>query len=92
MKKMLNKDSIAGLLAILFVLVSIPVFGLLIPYLTKYAIPAMITYIKLCTTGALCTICVYSLKLAVWVSFGVWMILFVIMLIGVIGGILESIF
>jgi len=92
MKKLLSNNSLMGLLAIIFVPASIPVFGLLIPYLTKYAIPYMINYVKLCTTGALCTICIYSIKVAAWLSFGIWMVLFVIIIVGVIAGIIESIF
>lgn len=92
MKKLLSNNSVLGLLCILFILISVPVFGLLIPYLYKYAIPYMMNYADKCLNGALYTICVYSMQIAIWVSFAVWMILFVIMIIGVIAGIIESIF
>lgn len=91
-KKLLSNNSIVGLLAILFIPASIPVFGLLIPYIAKYAIPYMIDYTNKCLTGALCTICIYSIKVAAWLSFGIWMILFIIVIIGVIAGIIETIF
>ncbi len=91
-KKLLNNNSLLGLLAILFIPASAPVFGLLIPFLAKYAIPYMIDYTNKCLTGALCTICIYSIKVISWVSFGVWMVLFIIVIIGVIAGIIETIF
>ena len=92
MKKLLSNNSVLGLLCILFVPLSVPVFGLLIPYLHKYAIPYMMNYADKCLNGALYTICIYSMKIAIWVSFVVWMAIFVIVLIGVIAGIIESIF
>lgn len=92
MKKLLNNNSVLGLLCILFVPLSIPVFGLLIPYLHKYAIPYMMNYADKCLNGALYTICIYSMKIAIGVSFVAWMAIFVIVLIGVVGGIIGSIF
>lgn len=92
MKKLLNNNSVLGLLCILFVPLSIPVFGLLIPYLHKYAIPYMMDYVNKCLSGALYTICIYSMKIAIGVSFVAWMAIFVIVLIGVVGGIIGSIF
>ena len=92
MKKLLSNNSVLGLLCILFVPLSVPVFGLLIPYLHKYAIPYMMNYAGKCLNGALYTICIYSMKIAIGVSFVVWMAIFVIVLIGVIVGIIESIF
>ena len=92
MKKLLNNNSVLGLLCILFVPLSVPVFGLLIPYLHKYAIPYMMNYADKCLSGALYTICIYSMKIAIGVSFVAWMAIFVIVLIGVIVGIIESIF
>lgn len=92
MKKLLNNNSVLGLLCILFVPLSVPVFGLLIPYLHKYAIPYMMNYADKCLNGALYTICIYSMKIAIGVSFVVWMVVFIIILIGVVGGIIGSIF
>ena len=92
MKKLLSNNSVLGLLCMLFVLLSIPVFGLLIPYLHKYAIPYMMNYADKCLNGALYTICIYSMKIAIGVSFIAWMAIFVIILIGVVGGIIGSIF
>lgn len=92
MKKLLNNNSVLGLLCILFVPLSVPVFGLLIPYLHKYAIPYMMDYVNKCLSGALCTLCLYSMKIAIGVSFVAWMVIFVIVLIGVVGGIIGSIF
>lgn len=92
MKKLLSNNSVLGLLCILFVPISVPVFGLLIPYLYKYAIPYMMNYTDKCLNGALHAICVYSMKIAIGVSFVVWMAIFVIVLIGVVVGIIESIF
>lgn len=92
MKKLLSNNSVLGLLCILFIPLSVPVFGLLIPYLHKYAIPYMMNYADKCLNGALYTICIYSMKIAIGVSFVVWMAIFVIVLIGVIVGIIESIF
>lgn len=92
MKKLRSNNSVLGLLCILFVPLSIPVFGLLIPYLYKYAIPYMMDYVNKCLSGALCALCLYSMKIAIWISLAVWMVIFVIMIIGVIAGIIESIF
>lgn len=91
-KKLLSNNSVLGLLCILFVPISVPVFGLLIPYLHKYAIPYMMNYADKCLNGALYVICIYSMKIAIGISFVVWMAIFVIVLIGVIVGIIESIF
>lgn len=92
MKKLLSNNSVLGLLCILFVPLSIPVFGLLIPYLYKYAIPYMMNYADKCLNGALYVICIYSMKIAIGISFVAWMAIFVIVLIGVVAGIIESIF
>ncbi len=92
MKKLLSNNSVLGLLCILFVPLSIPVFGLLIPYLYKYTIPYMMNYVDKCLNGVLYVICIYSMKIAIGVSFVVWMAIFVIVLIGVVVGIIESIF
>ena len=92
MKKLLRNNSVLGLLCILFVPLSVPVFGLLIPYLHKYTIPYMMNYADKCLNGALYTICIYSMKIAIGISFVVWMAIFVIVLIGVIVGIIDSIF
>ena len=91
-KKLLSNSTMLGLLAVLFVPLSVPVFGLLIPYLYKYAIPYMMNYADKCLNGALYTICIYSMNIAIGVSFVIWMIIFIIVLIGVIVGIKESIF
>lgn len=92
MKKLLSNNSVLGLLCILFIPLSVPVFGLLIPYLHKYAIPYMMNYADKCLNGALYVICIYSMKIAIGVSFVTWMTIFVIVLIGVVVGIIESIF
>ena len=92
MKKLLSNSTTVGLLAVLFVPLSVPVFGLLIPYLHKYAIPYMMDYVNKCLSGALCTICLYSMKIAICVSFATWMVIFIIILIGVVAGIIGSIF
>ena len=92
MKKLLSNNSALGLLCILFVPISVPVFGLLIPYLYKYAIPYMMNYADKCLNGTLHVICVYSMKIAIGISFVAWMVIFVIVLIGVVAGIIESIF
>ena len=92
MKKLLSNNSVLGILCILFIPLSVPVFGLLIPYLYKYTIPYMMNYADKCLNGALYTICVYSMKIAIGVSFVIWMTIFVIVLIGVVVGIIERIF